>query len=206
MKPASYYTESRIEIDDLLPPVRGAVLEIGAANLEVARRLLASMPQIERYDYIEPFGEPSFTDARLRKVGELVERWVPHQSVYTLILALDVIEHIADTKELLAKLRLALVPGGYLVASVPNIAHYSVIRRLIAGKFEYTRSGILDETHLKFFTPRSFDSVLSRAGFVKQKCLFKNRRGRKCFFLRTHRCYQYLSVWRVKADESKEVV
>ena len=196
MKSDRYLNESRLEIDQLLPPLGGAILDIGAANLRVAQRLLLS-PGIERYDYIEPVGSPQFSDTRLKKIGSCVEEWAPCRRKYQLILALDVIEHVADTKMLLKKVHSALMPAGYLLTSVPNVAHYSVLRRLCMGDFPYTESGILDETHLRFFTPRSFDSIMNAAGFSKQASVFKDRRGGVCFMLATFRCYQYLSLWRL---------
>jgi hypothetical protein len=65
---------------------------------------------------------------------------------------------------ILARTARALGPGGAILVSVPNVAHWSVRLSLLFGRFEYARSGILDRTHLRFFTRRSFLRTLELAG------------------------------------------
>jgi SAM-dependent methyltransferase len=202
-----YYNEAREEIDVLLPAVNGIWLEIGAGNLVLANRVLKTR-SIVRYDFIEPVATPVIDDPRLTKVAETVESWHAPNCQYDVVVALDVIEHVVDTESLLSKIVDSLKPEGYLVTSIPNVAHYSIIRRLLGGKFEYSDSGILDRTHVRFFTPASVDGLFQAAGFKKCVSLYKTRTGAMCNFLRRFRCYQYLSLWRLaerRADESSAV-
>ena len=74
------------------------------------------------------------------------------------------IEHTLDPVGTLRQTARALEPGGTLLVSVPNVAHWSVRGALLFGRFEYTRSGTLDWTHLRFFTRRSFRRTLAEAG------------------------------------------
>ncbi len=85
-------------------------------------------------------------------------------SGYDLGLLLDVIEHTPDPRATLASTASRLKPGGTLLVSVPNVAHWSVRFSLLLGRFEYAASGILDRTHLRFFTRRSFLGTLRDAG------------------------------------------
>jgi hypothetical protein len=85
---------------------------------------------------------------------------------FDVILAGDFLEHLAHPLELLQKLKRYLSEGGYVVASVPNIAHGSVRLSLLQGKFEYKDIGILDRTHLRFFTLESILRLFCDAGFA----------------------------------------
>src|SRR5437016_12769572 len=76
----------------------------------------------------------------------------------------DVLEHLHDPARVLAALNRGLAPGGQAVISVPNVAHLWVRLSLAAGRFEYADRGILDRTHLRFFTRRSLGALLTGAG------------------------------------------
>lgn len=81
---------------------------------------------------------------------------------FDVILLLDVLEHMADPFAYMKEVERLLAPGGMAVISVPNIAHWSVRFSLFfLGRFEYASRGILDKTHLQFFTRSRFRSLLS---------------------------------------------
>lgn len=81
------------------------------------------------------------------------------------IVAADVIEHLRDASALLALIRGALSPKGRLFISVPNIANITVRLGLLFGVFEYRDRGILDNTHLRFYTLRTIRREIEAAGF-----------------------------------------
>ena len=85
---------------------------------------------------------------------------------FDVILCGDVLEHLKEPSRLLAQLRPLLRPGGYVVASLPNVAHASVVAELLAGRFNYGPWGLLDDSHLRFFTRESIRECFERAGFV----------------------------------------
>ena len=64
----------------------------------------------------------------------------------------DVLEHLRDPWQILESVRNHLNPGGFVVASIPNIAHGAVRLSLLQGSFNYQQYGILDNTHIRFFT------------------------------------------------------
>jgi len=76
----------------------------------------------------------------------------------------DVLEHLSDPTTVLRALDQTLAPGGAVIVSVPNVAHLWVRLSLLAGRFDYADRGILDRTHLRFFTRRTLLELLRSAG------------------------------------------
>jgi len=85
---------------------------------------------------------------------------------YDRILALDVIEHLRQPRRALEGFRALLKPTGALLLSAPNVAHYKIRLALLRGRFDYTDVGIMDRTHLRFYTHRTLRAELESAGFV----------------------------------------
>ncbi len=88
----------------------------------------------------------------------------------------DVLEHLKDPLHTLKRLKPFLSPEGYMVASIPNVAHGSVRLALLQGKFQYQSLGLLDDTHLRFFTRESVEQLFGEAGFFIGE-LERTRRG-----------------------------
>ncbi|WP_298462699.1 bifunctional 2-polyprenyl-6-hydroxyphenol methylase/3-demethylubiquinol 3-O-methyltransferase UbiG [uncultured Cellulomonas sp.] len=78
----------------------------------------------------------------------------------------DVLEHLRDPAEVLTRALTLLAPGGSVVVSIPNVGHGSLRLALLQGRWEYRQTGLLDHTHLRFFTRSSLDALLRRAGLV----------------------------------------
>jgi GT2 family glycosyltransferase/2-polyprenyl-3-methyl-5-hydroxy-6-metoxy-1,4-benzoquinol methylase len=87
------------------------------------------------------------------------------EKFFDVVLFGDVLEHLKDPERVLRKIKGFLKDDGYVVASIPNIAHGDVILNLMAGKFDYRPLGLLDKTHLRFFTLRSIKEMFERCGF-----------------------------------------
>ncbi len=85
---------------------------------------------------------------------------------YDIVLFGDVLEHLADPLAVLRKARPLLAPKGSVIASIPNVAHGSVRLALLRGRFDYQPLGLLDETHLRFFTRNSVERMFRDAGLV----------------------------------------
>lgn len=79
------------------------------------------------------------------------------------IVAADVLEHLRDPVKVLLALKKFLNPDGCFVISFPNVAHGSVRLSLLSGHFDYQDIGLLDSTHLRFFTRESFEELLDEA-------------------------------------------
>ncbi|MFY7867792.1 methyltransferase domain-containing protein [Roseateles sp.] len=76
----------------------------------------------------------------------------------------DVLEHLRDPWRVLTQIRKVLPPGGCVVASIPNAQHWSVQGRLAVGDFRYEADGLLDRTHLRWFTRITLFELFQSAG------------------------------------------
>lgn len=84
---------------------------------------------------------------------------------YDFVIIADVLEHIKEDKKTLTACRNLLKDNGKLIVSVPNIAHSSIIGSLLKGQFEYRDQGLLDPTHIKFYTRESIQALLTKCQF-----------------------------------------
>jgi len=81
------------------------------------------------------------------------------------ILLGDILEHLKEPEKVLLKLSKHLSPSGRMIISLPNIAYLPVRLKLLLGKFDYTPTGIMDATHLRFFTRCSMNKMFESCGF-----------------------------------------
>ncbi len=91
---------------------------------------------------------------------------------YDLIAFNDVLEHMVDPWGALSEARRFLAPSGHIIVSLPNLANLESIAQLIRGRFDYAESGVLDRTHLRFFTVKTARELVIGAGFVIEKQQF----------------------------------
>jgi 2-polyprenyl-3-methyl-5-hydroxy-6-metoxy-1,4-benzoquinol methylase len=84
---------------------------------------------------------------------------------YDTVVCGDVLEHLVDPWSTLREILKVLIPGGRVIVCLPNIANYRVRRNLLKGKFSYQSTGILDVTHLRFFTIATARELIERSGF-----------------------------------------
>lgn len=143
------------------PP--GRVLDLGCSDGALAGRVRGLGHEVTGVDL-----------EKLDGVGERVDRFfeadldlgVPREvgGGYDVVLLADVLEHVRRPEELLREARERLAPGGRVLVSVPNFGHWYPRLRVAAGRFDYDRRGILDAGHVRFFTRRSFERLLSRGG------------------------------------------
>ena len=82
------------------------------------------------------------------------------------IIAGDVLEHLYDPWKVLNELKTYLKPAGRIIASIPNVMNYTVLFELINGNWTYSDDGILDRTHLRFFTLREITKMFEQAGYT----------------------------------------
>lgn len=90
----------------------------------------------------------------------------PWGDPFDVVVAGDILEHLPDPAAALELLRDLLAPSGRLLISLPNVANLTVRLSLLAGRFDYQDRGILDRTHLRFFTARTGERLLSSCGFT----------------------------------------
>ena len=89
------------------------------------------------------------------------------------VIAADVLEHLRDPEAVIRRIHPLLKDGGCILGSVPNLMHISVMKQLLHGDFSYTETGLLDRTHIHFFTYnellRMFGSAGYRIDFIKER-------------------------------------
>ncbi len=101
---------------------------------------------------------------------------------FDIIICVDILEHLFNPRKTLKKLKHYLKNDGYFVLSIPNIANIEIRLNLLLGKFNYQRTGILDNTHIKFFTQKTAKGLVQSAGLKILKIDYTP--GFSFFFLR----------------------
>lgn len=167
---AAYSTHIRFDVLALLdahaPDEPLVVLDIGCGCGGTLLQFKNVHPQAKLYGIEQNRHSAAiaqtFADVRDQDIEEGLS--YPLQSFDYIIVA-DVLEHLRDPWSVVANLRRYLKIGGKLLASIPNVMHYSVVRGLINGTWTYTEEGLLDRTHLRFFTITEIDRMLTQAGY-----------------------------------------
>lgn len=165
-KPQSYFGNARHDIVAKLP-VGAAVLELGCGAGGTGKAAIAA-GKASRYVGLE-LSETAAAVAR----EHLTEVLVGDVEVLDLsgllgqfdaLIISEVLEHLTDPWTTLARLATCLKPGAIIFASSPNVAHWKVIQALIQGRFAYQDKGVMDRTHLRWFTPASYRALVEGAG------------------------------------------
>lgn len=165
--PSDYYTLLREDIAALVPEDCRRVLEVGSGfgtlGKALTERLGCSIDGVE----INPAAEPHLAGHYRRFwIGD-AERVALDGACddYDCLIFPDVLEHLVDPWAAFARYAALVRSGGWVVASIPNIRNLAILYRLIVqGRWEYEDSGLLDRTHLRFFTRRSIAAMFADAG------------------------------------------
>lgn len=165
----AYYHQSRSELVKLVQGHGLRVLELGCASgalgAELKARGKASVVHgVEMH--------PEVADGARGRIDHVwagdVEALDPARldGPYDVLITADILEHVRDPWSLLQRMTTVLAPGSQLVASIPNVRYLPVVADLLVrGRFEYRGDGVLDRTHLRFFTRRSVHQLVTGAGF-----------------------------------------
>lgn len=166
-KDESYYQHDRREMMAFIPLNAKHILEIGCGNGAFGK--LIKERQDCTYWGIEPQKELAalaqknldvFLSNTLEKCHDLPDKY------FDCIIFNDVLEHMIDPSSIIKNCKSILAQNGHIVSSIPNIRHIPYLYRLsYKGEFEYEDAGIMDNTHLKFFTSKSIVNLFRRHGF-----------------------------------------
>ncbi len=165
----SYYHNRRPELAELVPATAKRILEVGCAAGEMGRYLQERQPGTE---VVGLELNPRAAALARQHLGRVIEGnieeldFLPYPEGYFDCVVLgDVLEHLRDPEAVLRKLLGYLHPQGALVCSIPNIRHQSVMLDLLVnGRWRYRDEGLLDRTHLRFFTRTEISELLDRLG------------------------------------------
>lgn len=169
-KENGYYSFVRWDVISCVDKKYNNVLEIGCGDgstlLELKKLQLANCGVGLDLLCKEPKVAFSHPDEFLTGNIESIE--LPYyEGHFDLILCADVMEHLIDPWNVLKKLHALLGEGGNIIASFPNLCYHKILRNLIfRNDFAYTKSGILDRGHLRFFTIKSAEHMMRESGFT----------------------------------------
>lgn len=152
----------------LIPEGPNVVLDIGCGAGRLGRVLREMNKAIEMVgvEIYEPAAEEA--DKNYNKVhrGNIESLNLPYVEHFDYVICGDILEHLIDPWAMLNKINSMLKKGGALICCIPNIRYWQIITDLLmGGKWEYADAGILDATHLRFFTKRSFIKMLDEANY-----------------------------------------
>jgi methionine biosynthesis protein MetW len=95
-----------------------------------------------------------------------IDSFLADQAPFDAVIAMDVLEHLARPQDLLARLHQVMDRHGRLIVTGPNVAYWHTRWNLMLGRWNYAEGGIMDETHLRWFTRVTWRKLLEESGFV----------------------------------------
>jgi SAM-dependent methyltransferase len=172
-KNAQYYNYRRRDLVGMLPAANGNYLEIGCGNGATLEYLKANGA-----DYVAGVDINAEAIAAAKKrgldtafVADIEKDNLPFEkNFFDGIILADVLEHLYDPLDAVKKMRSYLRVDGVMVISIPNVKYYKLLHRLILhDEWKYEEHGILDNTHVRFFTRREIVALVGRAGMKAEK-------------------------------------
>lgn len=165
-KDRGYFQQERKEIQAMVPAGASRILDIGCGEGMLGRILLqkgaAEVVGIEADPAVAQRAQENLS--RVLQ-GDVESLDLPFENGYfDCIVLADVLEHLKDPLATMIMLQRYLSDSGTIVASIPNVRFFDVIRRLADGRWEYREFGILDKTHLRFFTKKEIEVLFLQAG------------------------------------------
>ena len=168
-KPKSYFANARHDIVAKLPEGCDSILEVGCGAGGTGELALQS-GRCTRYDAVELFNYAAETAQRKLTqvvVGDVEEVDLPwEERTFNALIMSEVLEHLRDPEATLQRLVPLLKAGAVVFASSPNVSQRRVIKELIRGNWPAEDKGVFDRTHLRWFTPRTYQAMFENAGLV----------------------------------------
>jgi SAM-dependent methyltransferase len=170
-KPADYYSGCNEALLQAVPALGRRILEVGCGQGQLGAALRRQNPQRQVYGIEREAAVAAQARTRLDHVFVLdVERQDPPLEPGSLdcILYGDVLEHLLAPEEVLRRHQALLRPEGIILCSVPNVQHHTLLTALLRGDWQYTGAGLLDATHLHFYSYSTFFKLLLDCGYAPE--------------------------------------
>jgi cyclopropane fatty-acyl-phospholipid synthase-like methyltransferase len=150
---------------DLVPLGRKLVLDIGCGAGSNARVLHQRRTDVDGVTMSEMEAKAAEKWCRRVYVHNCEAGLPKLSSRYDCVICSHVLEHIAYPQLVLASVREILEPGGVLIVALPNIMNYKYRFRILMGRFDYESGGIMDDSHLRWYTLASATRLLQQQAF-----------------------------------------
>ncbi|MHB9019324.1 MAG: class I SAM-dependent methyltransferase [Minisyncoccota bacterium] len=193
MKNINYYSKIRKEIIEMIPPRVNNILSVGCGSGEtelILKKSGKSVYVIERENRLATELKNKLGPDNVLIIDIEKNNLNLPENFFDCIILADVLEHLTDPKKTILKLKPFLKNNGVFIISIPNIRHISVIKDLILGNWNYKDSGIMDYTHLHFFTIDSIKKLLAKnsLGIIEIKRKFylflpENFKNKYCAYI-----------------------
>jgi len=181
------YTGDRPDLLAYIPSGTRRVLDVGCASGDVGAALKAYGKASEVVGLeLSPIAAARAREQLDNVVqGDIEVTEVPYPDGYfDVLLYADVLEHLKNPWALLASHHRLLRPGGTVIAALPNIGYLSTILMLLRHQWQYEELGIMDYTHLRFFTRSSLLDMFKRTGFREVRIYRRAPEGRRARMVR----------------------
>ena len=168
----SYYTQTKDFLLPLIPSGLEKVLDSGCGSGYFGRRLLelGRAKELTGVEIFEGAAEAAREFYHTVHLGDVELMDLSYSGSFDLVVCGDILEHLKDPLHILRKAHSWLRDEGFIVCCLPNIRYWKISYKLIVkGDWEYESQGIMDQTHLRFFTARSFKRLLAQAGFLVER-------------------------------------
>ena len=156
-----YWILNTLRVED--GPLR--ILDVGTASGYLGKVWRASGHFVVGIEYDAASAENARQYYNTFQIADIELFPFPYRKEFDYIVFADVLEHLRDPVAVLRRCLPALKDSGKLILSVPNIANWVIRLSLLLGRFDYMDRGILDRTHLRFFTMRTLKQLLREAGY-----------------------------------------
>ncbi len=149
-------------------PISSNVLEFGCASGHMSKVLKEDLDcAVTAVELNEKSAEKAMGFCEKVVVGDIeaLDFEKNFKKKFDVAIFSDVLEHLKDPNRILWNVRDMLAPEGFVLASIPNVTHASITLQMMDGEFNYQALGILDRTHLRFFTRRGVEELFESSGY-----------------------------------------
>lgn len=167
-KPPEYYSGVNQKVFDMIVPGTQRVLDVGCGTGALGKKLKAEkkVEQVFGVEIVpEVAREANDNLDRVYRADVEVARLEAHRKHFDCIVMSGILHHLKDPWAVLKRFRDYLKDDGYLIASIPNVGHISIIKDILKGKWVYKTDGILDVCHMKFFTLEEMSKMFAECGY-----------------------------------------